>query len=104
MPRTNTEPLELIEFFGVDPEIGALLRSPKTWDEVRECVRVAFDLPSPKERRRAKAQEERKHRGRPPSTSTRGISARRDGASSSSRTSMMRSFRRRSPGARDFSA
>jgi len=61
-----------VHFFGVDPANGQLLRPPKCWKEVRQCVVETFRLEKNpaqvrKARRRAESRgEDRVRRGRPP--------------------------------------
>lgn len=62
---------EEVAFFGVDPASGGLLRPPKKWSEIRECVIATFRLQEllpevRKEKHRASARENTRHRGRPP--------------------------------------
>lgn len=66
------EPPDEVAFFGIDPASGGLLRPPKKWAEIRECVIQTFrlheNLPEiRKERRLVEAREATDHRGRPPS-------------------------------------
>jgi hypothetical protein len=69
--RERAEKGAEVLFHGIDPVTGDLLRPPRVWSEIRDCVIATFRLRETlpdvtKKMRRAEAQEARDHRGRPP--------------------------------------